>query len=199
MVEKILVLLGSFICGAFGAYVGSYAKEKGKNLATHEDIDKLLDQVRAVTEATRKIEAQISDEVWDRQKKWELRRDQVLAAAAKVTLLKNTLLHLRSVAQTDEMVKQQGQSPVPSRRLEALTAVNTASDDLEATVNVSAVVCGQQLIDALVAFMTHARQCSIEIMNGKLSELQSISRFYNSACDALKGELGLERSVRINN
>jgi hypothetical protein len=45
---------------------------KGKNLATYEDIDKLVDLVEAVTTATKQIEARISNEVWDRQKRWEM-------------------------------------------------------------------------------------------------------------------------------
>ena len=74
-----LVLLGlTTLGGYFGAFLNSYSKTKGKNLATHEDIDKLVDEVRAVTTATKQIEAKISNEVWDRQKRWELTRDAVL-------------------------------------------------------------------------------------------------------------------------
>jgi hypothetical protein len=45
---------------AVGAYLGSYLKKKGENLATHEDIDKLVKQVSAVTVATKQIEARIN-------------------------------------------------------------------------------------------------------------------------------------------
>jgi hypothetical protein len=41
------------------AYFGSYLKKKGENLATREDIDKLVTQVSAVTAATKQIEARI--------------------------------------------------------------------------------------------------------------------------------------------
>jgi hypothetical protein len=46
--------------------VDSYLEEKGKNLATHEDIQKLVDQVRE----TEKVKAEITDNVWDRQQRW---------------------------------------------------------------------------------------------------------------------------------
>jgi len=36
------------------------SKKKGENLATHEDLDKLVVQVRAVTTTTKEIEAKIS-------------------------------------------------------------------------------------------------------------------------------------------
>jgi hypothetical protein len=50
-----------FLCAGVGAYFGGYLKKKGVNLATHEDIDKVLDQVRAVTTTTKEIEAKISN------------------------------------------------------------------------------------------------------------------------------------------
>jgi hypothetical protein len=46
--------------------IDAYLETKGKNLATHEDIQKLVDQVRA----TKMVEADISDNVWDRQQRW---------------------------------------------------------------------------------------------------------------------------------
>jgi hypothetical protein len=40
--------------------ISSYLKKKGENLATHEDVDKLVKQVSAVTAATKQIEANIT-------------------------------------------------------------------------------------------------------------------------------------------
>jgi hypothetical protein len=74
------IALVPFISAGAGAYVGGYLKKKGENLATHEDIDKVLDQVRAVTTTTKEIEAKISTEVWDRQKRWELKREVLIDA-----------------------------------------------------------------------------------------------------------------------
>jgi hypothetical protein len=73
-----LYLLLTFIVAGGGAYLGSYLKKKGENLATHEDIGKLVDQMAAVTMATKEIEAKISDDAWSRQKRSELRRDIML-------------------------------------------------------------------------------------------------------------------------
>jgi len=58
----LLSLLGAGI----GAYFGSYLREKGKNLATHEDIDR-------VVRATEDIKAQISGNLWMRQRRDEIR------------------------------------------------------------------------------------------------------------------------------
>lgn len=67
MLEAFLAGGLSLVGGWCGAHIGAYLKKKGENLATHEDIDKLVDQVRAVTQTTKEIEAKISDEMWDRQ------------------------------------------------------------------------------------------------------------------------------------
>lgn len=78
MIAMATFWLGSVACAAVGAYFGSYLKKKGENLATQEDLNKLVDQLKATTEATKRIEAQISGEMWDKQKQWELTRDAAL-------------------------------------------------------------------------------------------------------------------------
>ncbi len=47
------------------AFIPEYLKEKGKNLATHEDINKIVDQVTAITQATKEIDPQCSSTVED--------------------------------------------------------------------------------------------------------------------------------------
>jgi hypothetical protein len=67
--EKLLIpalWVLTVLAGGFIGFMAAYLKKKGENLATHEDITKLVDQVRAVTTATKEIEAKISTEVWDR-------------------------------------------------------------------------------------------------------------------------------------
>jgi hypothetical protein len=67
----------TLVAGGAGAYLSSYLRKKGENLATQEDIRKLVDQVAAVTQATKQIEARISDEVWHRQRQWEMKKEAV--------------------------------------------------------------------------------------------------------------------------
>lgn len=86
----------SFLSGGVGAYLGSYLRKKGENLATHEDIDNLVDQVRAVTTATKEIETRISSDLWDRQKQWELKREILFDAARKLSAIENRLLSLQT-------------------------------------------------------------------------------------------------------
>jgi hypothetical protein len=70
--------LTTFVTAGCGAYLGSYLRKKGENKAIHEDIGKLVDQMKTVTQATKEIEAKISDDIWNRQRRWELKRELLL-------------------------------------------------------------------------------------------------------------------------
>jgi len=86
--------LAALVGGFAGSFLAGYLKRKGENLATHEDIEKLVDQVRAVTTATQEIESKISGELWDRQKRWELRRDVLFAVTKDLAAVKAALPNL---------------------------------------------------------------------------------------------------------
>lgn len=70
----------TLVASGLGAYFGTYLKKKAENHAIHEDISKLVEQVKAVTNATKEIEAKISNDIWHRQNRWEIRRDAILEA-----------------------------------------------------------------------------------------------------------------------
>lgn len=65
----------TILSAGIGAYIGAYLKKKGENLATHEDLENLVVELKATTEATKSIEARISNDLWVSQKGWELKRD----------------------------------------------------------------------------------------------------------------------------
>jgi len=83
----------TLVASGVGAYLGSYLKKKGENLATHEDIDKLTEQVSAVTATAKQIEATISNEMWRRERKAEF---QLKAIDSVITLTTDFLQ--RSIA-----------------------------------------------------------------------------------------------------
>jgi hypothetical protein len=74
--EKYIYLPLTTLLSAFvGSYLAGYLKKKGESLATHEDFQAVLAELQETTRATKQIEAKISDEMWDRQKRWELRKE----------------------------------------------------------------------------------------------------------------------------
>jgi hypothetical protein len=95
IVENLLALGLTTLVSAFvGSYLASYLKKKGENLATHEDIDKLVDQVRAVTTATKEIEERIESSVWSKQRHWEMKRDALFASVQALDRTKTAFIEL---------------------------------------------------------------------------------------------------------
>ncbi|HAS6882730.1 TPA: hypothetical protein NKB09_004557 [Vibrio parahaemolyticus] len=69
----VLLFLTCTASGFLGAYISSYAKEKGKNYATKEDFEQLLKQTGELTEATEQVKSEIANNSWKSSKKWELK------------------------------------------------------------------------------------------------------------------------------
>ena len=137
-----------FLTAGAGAYVGSYLKTKGENLATHEDIGKLVDQVRAVTTTTKQIESKIAGDLWDRQKRWELRRDAIFDASKKMAAVKNALSNLHAVHMTD----QQAGSQRSEVRATAYQAVINAANEYGLAALVGSMACSELLRHVLVQY-----------------------------------------------
>ena len=52
--------IGTLISAFVGSWLAGYLRKKGENLATHEDINKLVESVSAVTKVMKEIESKIS-------------------------------------------------------------------------------------------------------------------------------------------
>jgi|SRR5579862_3440552 len=85
----------------FKSFFGPYLSQKAKNLATHEDIQKLVDQVRE----TERVKAEISDRIWDRQRRWDVKKEMYVDAYAAVHKLADKLVALTHLKRA--MVRQE--------------------------------------------------------------------------------------------
>ncbi len=83
--------LTTLVGGFVGFFLAGYLKRKGENLATHEDIDKLVQQVATVTTTTKEIEEKISNEFWGHRKKWEIRKEALFEVVKEIGTLQNVI------------------------------------------------------------------------------------------------------------
>lgn len=146
------------LIGAFLGYLTGYMKKKGENLATHEDINKLVDQVHVVTTTTKQIEAQISGDLWDRQKRWELRRDALFELTKRLGSLKDSLATLISAHQTDlkngwqeDVNRTQNRINLGQEWLDAASALDNA-------ILMAGVVCDQMFYQSVLRFSLEMRE-----------------------------------------
>lgn len=160
------------LSAGIGAYIGAYLKKKGENLATHEDIDKLLVQIRATTEATKSIEARISSEVWDRQRQWELKRDAVLAviqalSAAEDALMETCTYYLMSV--------KDGRNPMVKEEYDKATLDwKDKLTEFESKRTIAKLICGEQFNSSLTMVRDAIRDGMKQIMKRSIKSYDEI-------------------------
>ena len=154
----------ALISGCLGYYFSGYLKKKGENLATHEDIDKLVAQMAAVTQATKVIEAKISSDVWDRQKRWEMKRDVLSSAARAFAALDDALTSFGSVfahkEETDNLALSEARNKSSRRWLD----VSAKFDEARLLV---AIVCNKETKEAFDSLVLVTSAMSQNITRGE--------------------------------
>jgi hypothetical protein len=107
----------------FGAqnYLGKFLAKKAENLATHQDIQKLVDQVRE----TERVKAEIADRMWDRQRRWDAKKELYVEIYSS---LPNLLKHLINVGEARKAVFAQGADANHSLVMEAVNQLQSHFD-----------------------------------------------------------------------
>jgi hypothetical protein len=190
--ENVIVWLVVTLLGSFGgSYLGAYFKKKGENLATHEDIDKLVAQVSVVTQTTKEIEAKISDEVWDRQRKWELKRDLLLDAMKKLGPLPEQLSALHAV--------YHGAQFGDESRIRESQKWDDLVREFDSAIFLAHLVSGPEMWEALRDFSVFGRKTSMTLKGGGHDTSEEWSREaatkFISATEAARKELGIAGTV----
>src|SRR5579864_671592 len=99
--------IGTLIVSGLGGAWGAYWVERGKNAATKDDIEEL-------TRLTKQIEAEISTGVWDKQKRWDMKREVLFDAARRLSELDDALLSYSVTMKEDRAQKLAWEIKKPS-------------------------------------------------------------------------------------
>jgi hypothetical protein len=168
----------SFLLGVvLKPYLHGYSAKKGENLATHEDINKLVDQVSAVTQTAKEIESKISGELWNKQKHWEMKRDVIFEMSKNIsgvddalTTMYSTHLHYQTVAESGQMAD----ALVKAEKLSKVTVnFGRSADGYDGALALMSIVCGLELHQALREFIIFARQLVPQIQQNPQVYTQS--------------------------
>jgi hypothetical protein len=167
IVGFLTLFVGFFFGLVVFPYLRAYAAKRGENLATHDDMDKLERQVAAITRITEEIKTEISTGLWDRQRRWYMKREVIFQAAKRLSEVDDALLASSVVLKAD-LVKQAEwklEAPTPAEQLgwseiksERMMRWMKASTEFDESREFVTIVCGKEAVNefqALGAFINN--------------------------------------------
>jgi hypothetical protein len=193
-------LISAFI----GSYLAGYLKKKGENLATKEDIGDLVKQMSAVTEATKKIEADISTSVWDKQKRWEMKREVLFEATKRVSEVDDAMLSYATATKEDHAKQKVWATALPTieeqlswaeSKHERQTRWSKASTAFDESRLFAGIVCGKdgkQAFDDLGAFINNLAAQMTKDPNAYDSSRADLIRKILQTRNAIRKELEVD-------
>jgi|SRR5579862_1022393 len=198
--QSLVQSLLTIALGGIAGYLAGYGKKKGENLATKEDMKDVLDQVSQVTATTKKIEADISSGLWDRQKRWELRRDVLFEAAKRIADLDGVLLSVDAVKRVEAQNEKDGINDLMlDTKTKNLDRWRTASHAYDETRFLVAVLCGKETKEAFDALSRSAGQVYRDSVGVDLLAFQNSQREFNrklvAAQFVMRKELGIDSAL----
>jgi cytochrome c5 len=182
---------------ALAAYFGAYFKRRGEDKAIKEGFAELLRQSAETTKATKAIEAKISDEVWDRQKRWEMKRDLMFETTKRMSVVKDKLISLCNAFDIAAQAENPVTAEVLGTKKKAAQEFNEAMNALEQNAGLIDLVCNESVKDTTFQACHFMRLCSAEIMNGRTDVFRRSTKGLGDALDtainAMRAEMGIER------
>lgn len=190
------VILATLASAFAGSFLAGYLKKKGEKLATHEDLNNLVEQVEATTRATKAIESRISNEVWDRQRQWELKRDAVIGAIQALSASEDTLMMACTFYQ---MLLKKRTSLAKEEYEKAMLDWNDKMNDFESKRTIAKLMCGDEFNTALTTVRNAIRTGMKWMMNKSTRSYDEIGSLVSPAMHAAvigaRRELGLPEEV----
>jgi hypothetical protein len=185
----------SFITAGAGAYIGGYLKKRGENLATKEDFNDLKAQTAALTQTTKEIEAKINDQVWNRQRQWELKRDTLIETIRSMSEFRNAN---SNVIEVFSARRSPGGGDAPGwleRRTEVIQKWQQARDAFDRARLLTLLLGDAAIEDALANLATSLRQSFTAITSRQSEEqfreaMKQMNDYHDQSFAAIRAALG---------
>jgi len=178
------IFVPSLAGAAIGAYIGSYLQEKGKNLATREDIDR-------VVRKTEDIKAEISGDLWQRQNRWTFKRDLYIRLLENLRIAYSALGYLYDAETSGPATESETRTKWLAGHRQKLT---TALDEIHRTSGVATVMLNTEAVTGLADL--EAKLAKAENAESYFDfldeELAAVKKAYELLKSAAKADLVLE-------
>jgi hypothetical protein len=195
LMEPLIIGVLTTLLGVLVGYLTGYANKKGENRAIHEDIGKLTDQVAAVTKTAKEIEAKISSDLWDRQKRWELKREVLFEVTRKTAQIEDAIRGLSITLDSERKDTRAGDLDWMSRKNEALKAWIRASNEFDETKLLVTIVCGMETGLAIHQLGAVVVNMAADLVKGEDAYTKAMDDFNQKlfvALKAIRKELGID-------
>jgi hypothetical protein len=179
------------------AFISSHisrVKRRTSNLATHEDFEDLKNQTAALKRTTTEIEAEIKGGLWDKQRRWELKRDVVFGSIKRIAQTDEALVGLHALYQVPELPDNLGSM---QSRHDRIVAWAKASAELDESKLLVAVTCSKETKEAVEGFVCVAARIARQLTAEKIATAYTgggkelaVKLFVARA--ALRRELGID-------
>jgi hypothetical protein len=189
----------SLVAASVGAYIGAFLRQRAKNAADHADLQKLVEQMQAVTAATENIRAAISDDVWDRQEQWKLRREAIIEVVRDISSVRHALVNVYGAFVSGAYVL-----PTSDDQQKKLAEFYEHFSRFFCSKFVAEVVTGEELTRSLDEFQKCVGDIIKNTTNGKNASLGDVSvqkalaEKTNSAIQAARKELGIKNEEGLS-
>lgn len=109
----------------------SYTREFAKQVARQQNLDKLVEETRRITDAAERIKSALSQENWDRQTRWTAKRDLYVQIAQALGDLRRAFINTKGLERL-RVARDLTYGPeLETRRRDALREMETASLNLQ--------------------------------------------------------------------
>ena len=191
----VVIFLANVALVGTGVYLSAYLKKKAEGLATKEEFSDLQKQTAELTRTTKEIEAKISGELWNQQKRWELKREVLFETTKRVALIFERLKSLDNILQTELKTPSVKDSQWAQMKLDENNKWFAAKAGLEESKLFIGVSCSLNALDAIGTFSQLASNVAGHIYKGDGEMFKKSAKQLFDASDAIRNAIRKELAI----
>jgi hypothetical protein len=188
--------LTTLVSALVGSFLAGYLKQKGENLATHEDVEKLAKETATLTQATKSVEASISDRVWGRQRQWKLRRNALIAAVQALDKADDELIKVGASYEKAPPSDSAGAASWKQLQWEVRQAWTAAADEFDDKRAIVDLVCSPSVSTAVREARQEIRIAAQGMFKGTIKTYGEVAHAIQlkrkAVLDLARQELGID-------